>query len=75
MAQIELRSEMAGTIIEILVPVGVAVTPGQELVVVESMKMEVPVESPAAGHIAEVAVAEGAVIAEGDLLLVIETAA
>lgn len=74
MAQIELKSEMAGTILEVLVAAGDAVVPGQELIVVESMKMEVPVESTAAGRVAEITVAEGAVIAEGDVLLIIQTA-
>ena len=74
MARIELKSEMGGTILEVLVSAGDPVTAGQELLIVESMKMEVPVESPAAGSIAELSVAEGAVIAEGDLLLVIESA-
>ncbi len=74
MAQIEVKSEMAGTVLEVLVTVGDAVIQGQELVVVESMKMEVPVESPAAGRVLELAVSEGAVIAEDDLLLIIESA-
>ncbi|MGD9934393.1 MAG: acetyl-CoA carboxylase biotin carboxyl carrier protein subunit [Dehalococcoidia bacterium] len=73
MARIELKSEMAGTIAELLVAVGDDVSTGQELIILESMKMEVPVESPSAGRIAELAVAEGAVVAEDDLLLVIES--
>ncbi|MCA9831984.1 MAG: acetyl-CoA carboxylase biotin carboxyl carrier protein subunit [Dehalococcoidia bacterium] len=73
MARIEVKSEMAGTILEVLVGAGDLVTTGQELLIVESMKMEVPVESPADGRVAELAIAASAVIAEGDLLLVIES--
>ena len=72
MARVEVRTEMAGTVKELLVAVGDPAAEAQELLILESMKMEVPVESPATGRVAELCVEAGAVIAEGDLLLVLE---
>ena len=69
MPLIDIPSPMTGTVKELLVAPGDAVTVGQELVIVESMKMELPVESERAGSVAEVAVAPGQRIEEGDLLL------
>jgi acetyl-CoA carboxylase biotin carboxyl carrier protein len=72
MARTEILSEMAGTVKEVLVAAGDAVTAGQELLIIESMKMEVPVESPGDATIVEVHVGEGAVVEEGRLLLTLE---
>jgi len=69
MPLIDIPSPMTGTVKELLVAPGDAVTIGQELVIVESMKMELPVESERAGSVAEVAVEPGQRIEEGDLLL------
>jgi acetyl-CoA carboxylase biotin carboxyl carrier protein len=63
---------MTGTVKEILVAVGSRVNAGEELVIIESMKMEIPVESPAAGVLAEVVVEPPSQIEEGDLLLRLE---
>ncbi len=71
MAHIEVRAEMAGTVKELLVSPGVHVAPSQELLILESMKMEVPIESPVSGTVVEIAVAEGAVIPEGELLIIL----
>ncbi|MFN0096981.1 MAG: acetyl-CoA carboxylase biotin carboxyl carrier protein subunit [Dehalococcoidia bacterium] len=54
MATVVVPSPMAGAVKEVLVAVGDVVTEGQELVILESMKMEIPVESPAAGTVREV---------------------
>jgi acetyl-CoA carboxylase biotin carboxyl carrier protein len=45
------KCEMAGTLLELKVKVGDTVAVGQEIAVVESMKMEVPINSPAAGKV------------------------
>lgn len=57
---------------KILVSPGDEVTAGQELAILESMKMEIPVESPCAGKVVSVHIAEGEAVNEGQLLFVIE---
>ena len=72
MARIDVSAPMAGAIKEVLVAAGERVAEGQELLILESMKMEIPVESPAAGTVAEVLVAPPQTIAEGQVLLRLE---
>ncbi len=67
----EVRAEMAGVVARILVPVGDRVASGQELVVLESMKMEIPLVAPVAGVVSELLVAEGAFVQAGDLVAVV----
>jgi acetyl-CoA carboxylase biotin carboxyl carrier protein len=74
MAKIEVRSEIAGTVLLIPVNVGQAVSQDDEIVVLESMKMEIPVVCKSAGVIALLKVESGAAVKEGDVLAVIETA-
>jgi acetyl-CoA carboxylase biotin carboxyl carrier protein len=69
MATIDVVSPMAGSIKEILVSVGEKVTPGQEIIILESMKMEIPVESPGSGSITEILVTAATAVEEGQLLL------
>ena len=69
----EVRAHITGTVWKILVKPGDTVTAEQTLVILESMKMEMPVESPEAGRVASVAVTEGASVDEGDLLLSLES--
>jgi biotin carboxyl carrier protein len=52
--------------------VGDSVAAEQSLVILESMKMEMPVEAPQAGQVARIAVSEGQAVEEGDLLLELE---
>ena len=68
----EVKSPMAGTIFELLVEQGDNVDEGDELVILESMKMEIPVEAPVAGSIAEVHIAQGDQVQEGDLLVTLD---
>ncbi len=63
---------MTGSVIEVLVSDGDAVSRGDILVLVESMKMEMPIEAPAAGVVAEVRVTEGQTVDEGAVLVVID---
>lgn len=65
-----IESPISGTVVELLVSNGSAVNAGDEVAVLESMKMEIPVESPMAGTVAEVLVEVGQRVAEGDRLLV-----
>jgi acetyl-CoA carboxylase biotin carboxyl carrier protein len=64
----EVRSEMAANVWKVVVKVGDAVSEGDTLVILESMKMEIPVEAPEAGTVQQVAVDEGGVVQEGDLI-------
>ena len=72
MALVEVPSPMSGSIFELLVSAGDAVTEGQEILVLDSMKMEIPVESPTAGTVSEVRVVVGDAIDEGHVLVTIE---
>jgi acetyl-CoA carboxylase biotin carboxyl carrier protein len=64
-----IRANMAGVVARVLVREGDRVAPGQEVVVIESMKMEIPVEADAGGTVTRVATSAGAFVNEGDLLL------
>jgi acetyl-CoA carboxylase biotin carboxyl carrier protein len=72
MAIQDVPAPMTGTMKEVLVSVGDHVNAGEELLIIESMKMEIPVESPAAGTVAEILVAPPDRINEGALLLRLE---
>lgn len=68
----EITASMAGTVLNLLVNVGDEVNSGQEVLMLESMKMEIPVESLESGKVADVKVAIGDFVNEGDVLLVLE---
>jgi acetyl-CoA carboxylase biotin carboxyl carrier protein len=70
----EVQAHITGTVWKILVKVGDTVSQDQTLVILESMKMEMPIESPEAGRVASVVVSEGASVEEGELLLTVESA-
>ena len=69
MTTIDVAAHMAGSVKELLVTPGETVLAGQELLILESMKMEIPLESPAAGAIAEILVTAAQRIDEGQVLL------
>jgi acetyl-CoA carboxylase biotin carboxyl carrier protein len=62
-------AHITGTVWKIEVKAGDTVEEGQPLVIIESMKMEMPVESPTAGIVESLAVAEGQPVEEGAVLL------
>ncbi len=62
----QVRAEMAGKVIQVCVSEGDTVTEDQDLVVIESMKMQIPVGSPEEGTIAKVHVAPDQFLNEGD---------
>ena len=66
------RADMASIVWRITVVEGEQVRAGQELLILESMKMEMPVLAPVAGMVADIPVAEGDVIEAGDALVRIE---
>jgi acetyl-CoA carboxylase biotin carboxyl carrier protein len=63
------RAHITGTVWKIEVSVGDAVTEGQTLLILESMKMEMPVESPGAGRVTAVLVTQGSSVEEGAVLV------
>ena len=72
MAIQDVPAPMTGTMKEVLVAVGDRVNLGEEIIIIESMKMEIPVESPAAGTVAEVVVEPPGRVEEGDVVMRIE---
>ncbi|HEV3475540.1 MAG TPA: biotin/lipoyl-binding carrier protein [Actinomycetota bacterium] len=64
----EVRSDMVANVWRVVVNRGDTVAAGDPLVILESMKMEIPVEAPEAGTVQEIAVEEGGVVQEGDLI-------
>jgi len=68
----EVRAEMVANVWKVVAAEGDAVADGDTLVILESMKMEIPVLAEDAGTITRLAVAEGDVVQEGDLIAVIE---
>lgn len=68
----EIRAEMVANVWKIVAAQGDVVADGDTLVILESMKMEIPVLAEGSGTLARLAVAEGDVIQEGDLIAVIE---
>lgn len=70
----EVRAEITANVILVQVEAGQRVAEGDELAVLESMKMEIPVLAPVDGTVSRVALAAGATVAEGDLVAVIDTA-
>ncbi|MCA1029963.1 acetyl-CoA carboxylase biotin carboxyl carrier protein subunit [Bacillus timonensis] len=68
----EITASMAGTVLNVFLSAGDEVTEGQEVLMLESMKMEIPVESTFVGKIVEVKVNIGDFVNEGDVLVVVE---
>ena len=64
-----IRCEMAGTVIEVKVKVGDKVQVGQEVAIIESMKMEVPLTSPDSGTVKAVLKQAGDFLNDGDALI------
>jgi acetyl-CoA carboxylase biotin carboxyl carrier protein len=69
MAAIE--SPVAGRVIQVVVAPGQSVSAGTALVLIECMKMEIPVEAQAAGVVAEIRVAQGDQVKEGEIVAIL----
>jgi acetyl-CoA carboxylase biotin carboxyl carrier protein len=70
MANVE--AEMVANVWKVLVAAGATVAEGDTLVILESMKMEIPVVSPQDGTVTAMNVVEGGVVQEGDVIAVVE---
>jgi acetyl-CoA carboxylase biotin carboxyl carrier protein len=68
----EVRAEMVANVWKVVAAEGESVADGDTLVILESMKMEIPVLAEDAGTLTRLAVAEGDVVQEGDLIAIIE---
>ena len=73
MARVAVESEIAGSIWKIEVEAGKSVSEGDTLLIIESMKMEIPVVAPGDGTVAEILVKEQDAVSEGQPLLMLET--
>ncbi|MEM7100750.1 MAG: acetyl-CoA carboxylase biotin carboxyl carrier protein subunit [Pseudomonadota bacterium] len=72
MAAHEVESEVTGNVWKILVEVGAVVEEGEVLMILESMKMEIPVESPIAGTVSDIKVAEEEQVEEDQIVAVVD---
>jgi acetyl-CoA carboxylase biotin carboxyl carrier protein len=68
----DIAAHITGTVWKIEVAVGDDVIEGDTLVILESMKMEMPVEAEDPGKVAEIRCQEGQSVSEGDVLVVLE---
>ena len=73
MPDIKIVTEVAGRVSALPVEVGSSVGDGDDVVLVEAMKMEIPEASPAAGKLKSILVSLDDVVAEGQVLAIIET--
>jgi len=68
----EIEAHITGTVWKIEVKVGESVGEGDTVVILESMKMEMPVEAEDEGTVSKIVVEEGQSVSEGDTLVVLE---
>jgi biotin carboxyl carrier protein len=73
LATLEIKSEVAGTVWKIERAVGEAVQREDVLVIIESMKMEIPIMAPSNGQIVKIIVAEGDQVSEGQVVATLNT--
>ena len=73
MAEVKIKTEVAGRVCSIATTVGISVGNGDDIMLVEAMKMEIPVMSTAAGKIKSILVKVDDVLTEGQVVAVIET--
>ena len=67
----QVSAHITGTVWKIEVKVGDAVSEGQTLVILESMKMEMPIEAPSEGKVESISCTEGQAVNEGDVLVIL----
>jgi acetyl-CoA carboxylase biotin carboxyl carrier protein len=68
----DIEAHITGNVWKIKVAVGDSVADGDEVIILESMKMEIPVESEDDGVVKEIRCEEGQSVTEGDVLIVLE---
>jgi acetyl-CoA carboxylase biotin carboxyl carrier protein len=68
----EIRAHITGVVFQVAAKAGDTVAAGDPVIVLESMKMEIPVEAPRAGSVKEIRVKEGQTVQEGETVAVLE---
>lgn len=68
----DVKAELVGNLWKIVTEVGQQVDEDETLMILESMKMEIPITSPIAGRITSISVSEGEVVQEGQTVAVVE---
>ena len=68
----DVKAHITGVVFQITSKVGDAVAAGDPVIVLESKKMEIPVEEPRAGKVKEIKVAEGQTVQEGETVAVLD---
>ena len=69
---VDVKAQLTATMWKVLASVGDEVEEDDELAILESMKMEIPVESPVDGKVVEVLIKEGDAVAQGQVLMRLE---
>lgn len=72
MARVQVLSEVSGSVWKIEAATGTEVGADDTILIIESMKMEIPVSSPRAGRVVELKVAEGEPVKEGQVVAIVE---
>lgn len=72
MAIVEVKTEITGNVWKIVKSVGDAVEEDEPIMILESMKMEIPVSAPEDGKVTEILVAEGETVTEGAVVAKVE---
>lgn len=73
MAKYEARSEVTGTVWKVLVKPGDTIAEGDHLMIIESMKMEIPIVAQGSGRVADLLVEEGEPVSEGQVVAMIDS--
>ena len=68
----EVKAHITGVVFQLTTKPGDAVAAGDPVIVLESMKMEIPVEAPRAGKVRAITVSEGQTVQEGDTVAVLD---
>ena len=72
MSEVKVRATISGSIWQIVAEAGDDVAKDDTILVMESMKMEIPILAPRAGVVREILVSEGEAIAEGDVAVILD---
>jgi acetyl-CoA carboxylase biotin carboxyl carrier protein len=73
LAALEIKSEVAGTVWKVEKAAGESVQREDVLIIIESMKMEIPITTPIDGQIVKIVVAEGDQVSEGQVIATVNT--
>ena len=68
----DVKAELVGNLWKIVTEVGQSVEEDDTLMILESMKMEIPITSPVSGTVKEISVQEGEVVQEGQTVAIVE---